>query len=124
VELPIPNAEKNFLWRACHEILPTKASLFRRKVTIDVLCPICGLGEETCFHILWDCPSAKDVWGGSLKKFQKNCMEEEMCLFAGIARRVWFRRNEAVYEDPFLHPNILARQARDAMLSFLLRRGS
>jgi hypothetical protein len=42
-KLPIPNAEKNFLWKACHEILPTKANLCRRKVTTDALCPICGL---------------------------------------------------------------------------------
>jgi hypothetical protein len=26
-KLQIPNVEKNFLWRACHKILPTKASL-------------------------------------------------------------------------------------------------
>jgi hypothetical protein len=59
--LPIPNAEKNFLWRACHEILPTKVSLHKRKVVRDKICPICGVEEETCFHILWDCPSARDV---------------------------------------------------------------
>jgi hypothetical protein len=23
-KLPIPNAEKNFLWKACHDILPTR----------------------------------------------------------------------------------------------------
>ena len=44
----IPNAGKNYLWRACHEILSTKASLFRRKITKDALCHICTLEEETC----------------------------------------------------------------------------
>jgi hypothetical protein len=100
--LPIPNAEKNFLWRACHEILPTKVSLYKRKVVGDPLCPICSLEEETCFHILWDYPSARDVWSGSLKKFQKSsswgttfrqvvievirgCDDEAISLFAGIA---------------------------------------
>jgi hypothetical protein len=70
--LPIPNAEKNFLWKACHKILPTKVSLFKRKVVTETMCPICNLDEETCFHILWNCPSARDVWSGSLKKFHKN----------------------------------------------------
>jgi hypothetical protein len=101
-KLHIPNCEKNFLWRACHDILPTKASLHRRKVTTDDLCPICAREEETCFHILWSCPSARDVWSGSIKKFHKSsfdgptfhrvveemlriCNEEELCLFVGIA---------------------------------------
>lgn len=109
-KLQIPNAEKNFLWRACHEIFPTKASLCKMKVITNALCPICGLGEERCFHILWDCPSTRDVWSGSLKKFQKSsscgptigqvakemlktCDKEELRLFAGDVRRVWFRRN-------------------------------
>ena len=53
----------------------------------------------------------------------QNCTKEEMCLFAGIARREWFRRNEVVYRGPFLHSNILARQARDAMLEFSVAKG-
>jgi hypothetical protein len=133
--LQIPNAEKNFLWRACHEILPTKASLCRRKVTKDALCPICGLEEETCFHILWDCPLARDVWSGSLKKFQKSaldgltfgqiveeifkrCNGGEIRLFAGIARRVWFRRNDIVHGGPFTHPKVLVQQATEALGDF------
>jgi hypothetical protein len=70
-KLPLPNAEKNFLWWACHDILPTKEPLYRRKVATDALCPICALEEETCFHILWSCPSARDVWSGNTKKFHK-----------------------------------------------------
>ena len=81
---------------------------------MDDLCPICALEEETCFHILWSCPSARDVWGGSIKKFQKSsftgptfcgvveemlrmCNEEEMRLFYGIMQRVWLWRNEIVH---------------------------
>jgi hypothetical protein len=135
MEVQIPNAEKNFLWRACHKILSTKASLCRGKVTTDALCPICGLEEDTCFHILWDCPSTRDVWSGSLKKFHKSslcgptfgrvaeemlktCDEEELRLFVGIAWRVWFRRNEIVHGGSFTHPNVLVQQARDALVDF------
>jgi hypothetical protein len=122
--LPIPNAEKKFLWRACHEILPTKVSLHKRKVVEETMCPICNLVEETCFHILWDCPSARDVWSGSLKKFQKSssfgptfrhvaeemfqtCDEMEISLFTGTARRIWFRRNKVIHGGCFLHPTVL-----------------
>lgn len=57
--LPIPNVEKNFLWRACHNLLPTRSNLFKKKIVVDPLCPLCGAEAETGYHILWDCPSAK-----------------------------------------------------------------
>jgi hypothetical protein len=76
---------------------------------------------------LWN----RDVWSGSLKKFQKSscrgqtfkqlaaemfqiCEEEELCRFIGIARRIWFRRNEVVHNGPFMHPKILLQQAGEA----------
>jgi hypothetical protein len=76
------------------------------------------------------------VWGGSLKKFQKSslggptfggvvveelfkmCDEEELRLFVGIAKRIWFRRNEVVHGGPFTHPNVLVQQARQPLIDF------
>lgn len=135
-KLRIPNAEKHFLWKACKEILPTKANLTQRHVLDDDMCPICGLHEETGFHILWDCSSARDVWRVSLKKFQKlipdgpsfrqvtelltqNCDAEELGLFAGIARRVWLRRNEVVRDGKFTHPSALVQQAIEAQAQYV-----
>jgi hypothetical protein len=37
----VPNQVKMFTWRACHEILPTPANLFKRKVGENNLCPCC-----------------------------------------------------------------------------------
>jgi hypothetical protein len=59
--LPVPNMEKNFLWRACQNILPTRDNLHKRRIILDHLCPVCGLEVETGFHILWQCPSAMDA---------------------------------------------------------------
>lgn len=71
-KLPVPNVEKNFLWKACHDdILPTRENLHRRKIIDDPARPICGLEAETTFHILWQCPSAMDVWCEGLRIFQK-----------------------------------------------------
>ncbi|KAG6640000.1 hypothetical protein CIPAW_10G141100 [Carya illinoinensis] len=50
-----------FIWRACHESLPTKSNLVLRKVVEDPLCPICQRDKETTIHALWTCPSATDV---------------------------------------------------------------
>jgi hypothetical protein len=37
-QLNIPNVEKHFLWRACHDILPTRVNLCARKIITDPLC--------------------------------------------------------------------------------------
>lgn len=59
-QLNIPN-EKHFLWRACHDSLPTRANMCSRKVITDPSCPICEREPETAFHTLWQCPSVSDV---------------------------------------------------------------
>lgn len=127
-KLKVPNAEKNFIWRACHNILPTKDNLMRRKVVKDPKCPICELEIETTFHILWECPSAMDEWGVSSTFFQKSsrngpafihvtekvfqkCEEEDIKLFVGLARKLWFRRNEVVHGGLFTHPNDLVQSS-------------
>jgi hypothetical protein len=69
--LPVPNVEKNFIWRACQNILPTRDNLHKRRIILDPLCPVCGLEAETGFHILWQCPSAMDAWTLGAAKFQK-----------------------------------------------------
>jgi len=59
--LKVPNKIQNFTWRACRNILPTKANLFRRKITTDNICEVCGNFEETTAHVLWHCHHAKEV---------------------------------------------------------------
>lgn len=130
-----PNVVKNFLWRACHEILPTKKNLQQRKINEDPLCPVCGLEEETTRHILWECISARDVWCMGRIKFQKSsnngpdflaiveemfsrCQPEELGLFAVVARRIWLRRNEVVHGGPFQHPSMLMHHATRAAEEF------
>jgi hypothetical protein len=49
----------------------------------------------------------------------KNYEEEELSLFAGIARRIWVRRNELVHEGKFLHPNKLLQQAQKSLVEFM-----
>ena len=121
-KLNIPNNVKMFVWRACHNILPTKANLFKRKVVNSALCPICTLGEETVEHIVWSSPSASDVWSCRPIKIQKSAcysrnfaqlFEEligrydlqELEIFAVMARKIWVRRNELVHEGSLMDPH-------------------
>ncbi|KAK4424026.1 hypothetical protein Salat_1596000 [Sesamum alatum] len=51
-----------FVWRACHEALPTLEQLARRNRDVLNECPICGVSEESLQHILLRCPFARQVW--------------------------------------------------------------
>jgi hypothetical protein len=69
--LKITNSTKTFLWRACSDILPSKAKLARKGVVDKDTCDLCGREAETAVHALWSCPSAQDVWGMCCLKIQK-----------------------------------------------------
>lgn len=60
--LHIPNKIKLFTWRACKNILPTKANLYHRHVLDNSTCEACNLDPETTGHLFWDCSLAKEVW--------------------------------------------------------------
>ena len=59
------------VWRACHNLLPTKANLFKRRVTDSLLCPICNLEDESVEHVVWSCLATSDV-RSSVPKLQKS----------------------------------------------------
>lgn len=129
--LNVPSVVKVFLWKACHNLLPTKANLFKKKVTSDPLCLICEVEEETICHILWGCPSSSDEWGVCLKNIQK-CFsggsdfiqvleelmhkldKEDFELLVTVARRLWLRRNTNAFGGDLIHPDVLVKQATNA----------
>jgi hypothetical protein len=131
-----PNVVKNFMRRACKNLLPTKENLLRKKVVVvEPLCPICNLEAETTVHVLWDCPASKDVWGASQRIFQKSTfpgsdffhvagalLEKRgggtFRLFSEISRRIWLRRNIWIYDGLFSHPNNIVGEAKRAVTEY------
>lgn len=112
--LPAPNATKVFLWWACNSILPTKENFKRKGVVTDDLCSIWSIGQETVVHILWECQSARDVWGCCGRGLQKRHSQEDdflklvenltavlsredLGLFAVTAKGIWQRRNNYIH---------------------------
>lgn len=121
-KLRVPGMVHNFLWRACNNLLPTKVALFKKRITSDPLCPLCGLASETTDHILWDCASSTAVWAKCSRKIQKLSIVESdgLCLFeqllsklnvddlefvACLARSIWLRRNSVVFGGIFTPPD-------------------
>jgi hypothetical protein len=60
-----------FLWRAYHNVLPTKENLLKRGIVNKLSSPICDIEEESTLHIPWSWPSTMDVWRVCGRKFQK-----------------------------------------------------
>lgn len=59
----MPKKIKVFGWRACQNILPTRANLARRRIIEDDNCPIRLRHSESVIHALWECGMAQDVLG-------------------------------------------------------------
>ena len=55
------NKIKNFIWRACKDILPTKTKLKDCKIPVEVECDICG-EVETAGHVFWSYELTAMVW--------------------------------------------------------------
>ena len=74
----VPNKIKNFSWRACQNILPTKANLFHRKVISSEVCEHCDQGRETLSHVLLHFAFAQSVWEACSLVVDRNCTFEDM----------------------------------------------
>jgi hypothetical protein len=77
-----PRVVHLFLWKACQNPLPIKANLHRRQINSNPLCPIYGIEEETLGHILWSCPSAKDVRHIIVKSSKKRYVKRRRSFFS------------------------------------------
>jgi hypothetical protein len=125
--LLVPNVEKHFILRACHDSLQTRENLAKRKVITNSIYPFREQEKETCSYILWQCPSARDVWSIGPLKTQKStltgpdfmqivegifgvCLKEETVQFVGLVRHIWLRRNEVLHGDVCTHPCELVQQ--------------
>lgn len=116
-----------FIWRACSNILPTRANLHQRNVQIDPTCEVYCQHVESVAHILWECLFARNVWAlcrGKIQKFSNDAQEFRFlfrCLFdelprlelerwAVISLAIWNARNRFYFEKLQDHAkSILAR---------------
>lgn len=68
----IPNKIKIFLWRTCHDSIPTKTNLMRWHITENPLCEWCLWEEESPIHALWSCIGLDSVWSSPEWSFRPN----------------------------------------------------
>ena len=131
----LPNKIKLFGWRACHNILPTKENLVRRRITQDSVCELCNQGPESGLHALWECGVARDVWAVNKGRFQKsvcgqtnfshlfvNLMDrlsrEELESFMVQSWLIWNQRNSVLHGGMLQDPSRLIQRAADLLDEF------
>ena len=64
-----PRKVNNHAWRVIKDRIPTRFNLWFRGVCHNntLLCPSCGNGIETNFHVISECHVAKKVWNSICK---------------------------------------------------------
>ena len=58
----MPHKIKHFIWRACHNALPTKCNLVRRNIVNLEVCELCNEGQADVIHALWKCRVVENIW--------------------------------------------------------------
>lgn len=129
-----PNKEKNQLWHACKNSLPTKLNLCRQIVINNTLCDRCRTALQTTLHALWECLVLDEVWSDvtlwdcqrgivfadfnelALWILQKKKNPE---LFAMITWSIWNQRNQVRVQQPHCNLDQLAQLAKDRQDKFM-----
>ncbi|XP_012835792.1 PREDICTED: uncharacterized protein LOC105956483 [Erythranthe guttata] len=111
----IPPKVKIFVWRAVWDIIPTKVALFRRHITMNPFCALCGTTTETTTHALIGCRGLPDVWQSHpfhldptiepisfrswVDGLRKKLSRELFCLAMVICWKAWDSRNREAHGE-------------------------
>ncbi|KAF7830925.1 ribonuclease H [Senna tora] len=114
-KLPLLSRFKAFMWRACHNIIPTIEVLERRGVQIDENCVFCNSESESVYHVLFDCDGVQRVWDEasfnfSSRRFHTTLLEwmavewsswsqEQRCFLIMAIYFIWEARNKKKFAN-------------------------
>jgi len=85
-KLRAPHRIQTFLWLLQHCKLLTNEARFKRKLTSNPYCDLCGEGMEDLQHLFRYCPNAQEVWH-SLER------EGMFCSAGDMDFQTWLQRN-------------------------------
>ncbi|XP_037493252.1 uncharacterized protein LOC105630354 [Jatropha curcas] len=130
--LHVPPKIRDFMWRACRNILPTRCKLVERGIGVPSACLFCP-DNETSDHVLFACPRAREVWrisgfilpSGMLsfnqffEQVYLNLGRDKAATIATIAWKIWASRNDMLWSNKWLPPALIVRLASDYLHSFV-----
>ncbi|KAA3458346.1 reverse transcriptase [Gossypium australe] len=112
--LNIPSKIKIHNWRLVSNLLPHYSNLLKRKLTGELVCPLCKEATEDSGHLLWYCKLLREVWtyfqipflgidesSEPLKNFSRLFIaaeEHQRNVIATSTWSLWYRRNKLIHE--------------------------
>ena len=64
-KVQVPFKVGNFVWRLCHDSLPTFLTSKNRGIPVSSSCPFYDEEDESSSHLLLFCPFARATWHGT-----------------------------------------------------------
>ena len=128
-KLKAPPKVKNFIWRLCRNVLPTRMRIKEKGVNCAPNCVLCDVNEEDNLHLFFCCSSSCNVWN-MWESYSKICnilsqetssaaiifqalqtlCAEDATEFCCIMWSIWKQRNNKVWNDVTdVQPFVLAR---------------
>ncbi|GLT80072.1 hypothetical protein SLA2020_515330 [Shorea laevis] len=126
--LDIPEKVRLMIWQAYKNILPTKDNLKRRRVEVDLDCPMCGMEQESVFHCLVACAASRAVWMGcslnlrisnfngdnfaSFLDYMLDLLQQDQLeLLCVLCWKIWNSRNDALWNARLPNPQLIIEQS-------------
>jgi hypothetical protein len=134
-KIPLPTRVRNFMWRLAHDIIPTRCTLRRRGVSLDVVCPLCFDKEESSQHLFMLCSFSQKVWFPSphgilpptqmdLNVWILNWLSSKeplaVQLFCVSLWKIWFFRNQVIFNQAVFDLVVVASGAHGFVEEFNL----
>ncbi|KAA3485159.1 reverse transcriptase [Gossypium australe] len=113
-ELQLPSKIKVHMWRLIKNYIPHLCNLHKRKLTTEVVCPLCKAGPEDANHLMWSCDFVRRLWklldlyaglGNSTSEGKDQLVsiftamtDEKRKLLSISLWAIWFMRNKLIHE--------------------------
>ncbi|KAL5805331.1 hypothetical protein ACOSQ3_032131 [Xanthoceras sorbifolium] len=95
--LNIPPKIKIFIWRVCHNAIPSLCNLCSRKIVVDPCCSRCGDDPESSAHALFWCSSVRPIWESTIFWAVLNLQRHISCF--DLILWVFVRAKRAEFEE-------------------------
>lgn len=133
-KLRIPPKVRVFLWRACHDIIPTRCALVRRHVGSEPFCEFCKREVETESHLFFKCLFFASLWleppfnlgqevaapkfATGLGRLKELLSGDDFLLACVVLCNVWNFRNGTIHDSVYGERVALVDRSRDCLSSY------
>lgn len=125
---------KNFLWKLCSNILPTKGNLFSRHISSSDSCDLCNVGSENSHHTFFTCSTVTHLWpmldpilvlppdkafSDIIVDWHSSLDEERFNKTLVFLWLLWYRRNLAIFQQKFFNDDYWIVKCKDTVADLL-----